>query len=101
MSPAGIAKISKQLKKIGEGGGIFVRMRAVGVERAAAVCAELLDGFLRGDGSLRDHLIGNGLRRRLAVRTGGLDRLRIHELCRVVGLQVLDHALRYENQRDQ
>ena len=88
------------LHEIGERSGILEGMRAIGVEEAAAVRPENLDGFLRGDGPLRDHLVGDGLRRRLAVRAGGLHGLRIQELGRVVGPQILNHALRNEHQRD-
>ena len=86
------------LHEIGQRRRIFERMRAIGVERAAAVRAENLDGFLRSERSLRDHLVGNRLRRRLAVGAGRLDRLRIQQLRRVVRPQILNHALRDENQ---
>ena len=98
--PRGNREDQKQLQKIREGRGIFKGMRAIGVERAAAVGAEFLDGFLRGNRPLRDHLIGHGLRRGLAVGAGRLHGLRIQELGRVVGLQILNHALRNEDQRD-
>ena len=75
-------------------------MRAIGVDEAAAVGAENLDGFLRGDGTLRDHLIGDGLGGGLAVRAGGLHGLRIQKLRGVVRPQVLNHALGDENQRN-
>ena len=58
------------------------RVRRVGVEEAAAVGAELLDGFLRRDGPLRD-----GLRR-------AFDRLGDG-----VGMEVLDDALRAQDER--
>ena len=40
------------LDEIGERVGILERMRGVGVEEAAAVGAELLDRYLRGDRAL-------------------------------------------------
>ena len=76
-------------------------MRAVGVEKSAAIGAEFLDRFLRGNRALRDHLIRNGLRCGLAVRARGLHGLRIHQLRGVVGPEILDHALRNKEQRDQ
>ena len=36
---------------------IFIGMRRVGVEEPAAIGAEHLDGYLRGHGPLRDHLL--------------------------------------------
>ena len=82
-------------------------MRAVGVEEAAAVGAELLDDLLRGHRSLRDRLRGDrihhrlaaGVNRRLAIGADVLDLLRLHQLYRVVGPQVLHHALRDQHQR--
>ncbi len=56
------------LHEIGERSGILERVGAVCVEEATAVRAEDLDRFLRGDRSLRDHLIGYSLRGGLAVR---------------------------------
>ncbi len=47
--------------------GVLVRMRRVGVEEAAAVGAELLDGELTGDRTLRDRLLGAFERRRIDV----------------------------------
>ena len=46
---------------------VLERMRGVGVEESAAVGAELLDGFLRGDRPLRDHLRRAFERRRLRI----------------------------------
>ena len=57
-------------------------MRRVGVEEAAAIGAQHLDGFLRSHRALRDGL------------------LRAFERGRVgVGMQILNHALRAEQQR--
>ena len=99
--PAGIGEDQQKLQEIRERRGIFKRVRAVGVEESSSVCAEFLDGFLRGDRPLRDHLVGDGLRGGFPVGAGGLHGLRIDELGGVVGLEVLDHALRHENQGDQ
>src|ERR1700737_33223 len=75
-------------------------MSAVGIEESTAVRAEYLDGFLRRDRPLGNHLVGDGLGCRLAVGAGGLDRVRIQELCSVVRLQILHDALGNEYQRD-
>ena len=45
-----------QLQEVGEGRGVLERMRRVGVEEAAAVGAQLLDGELRGHRTDRDGL---------------------------------------------
>ena len=66
--PAGIAKIGNHLQKIAERRGILKRMGAVGVEEPAAVGAEHLDGFLRCDRPLRDHLVGDRFHHGFAVR---------------------------------
>ena len=81
-------------------------MRAVGVEESAAVGAEFLDDLLRSHRTLRDGLLGDGVHYRLAVGIeAGLPSaprcwhlLRFHELHLVVGLQVLHHALRNQQQ---
>ena len=88
------------LHEIGERRGIFEWMRAIGVEEAAAVGAENLDGFLRSDGALGDHLIGDGLRTGLAARVRAGNRLRIDKLRGVVGPEILDHALRDKHEGD-
>ena len=51
----------EHLQEVRERRGVLEGMRAVGVEEAAAVGAEHLDGFLRGDRALRDGLRGDGL----------------------------------------
>ena len=107
----------QHLDEVGERRRVLVGMRRVGVEEAAAVGAEHLDRFLRGD---RAHRQGLGRRRRPASVTGValvvLERLaggielglvvlghlqRRHVL---VGVEVLDHALadqeHGEDQRD-
>ena len=49
----------EELQEVREGGGVLEGVRAVGVEEAAAVGAQHLDGFLRSDGALRDRLRGD------------------------------------------
>ena len=56
------------LKERGERSRVLERMRRVGVEETAAVRAELLDGFLRRDRTLRDHLRRAFERRQPAYR---------------------------------
>ena len=76
-------------------------MRAVGVEKSAAVGAQHLDGFLGCDRSLRDHLVGDGVHYRLAISSyywftvgDSLHLLRFDQLDRVVRFEVLHYALR-------
>ena len=71
------------LEQVGQRARVLERMRRVGVEEAAAVGAELLDGVLRGDRPLRDDLLGAFQRRRLGV-----------------GVEVLRHAADDQHQRD-
>ena len=47
----------KHLQEVGERRGVLEGMGAVGVEKSAAVGAQHLDGFLRGDRALRDGLV--------------------------------------------
>src|SRR5580704_1048254 len=75
-------------------------MRAIGVEGSTTIGAKFLDGFLRGKWPLRDYLIRDRLTGCLAVRAGGLHRLRIDQLRRIVGPEILDHSLRHKNERD-
>ena len=70
------------LQEIGEGRGIFKWVRGIGVEEAAAVGADHLDGFLRCDRALGDDLFG-------AFERFG-DR---------IGMEILNDALRAEDQR--
>ena len=58
-------------------------MGGIGVEEAAAIGAQHLDDFLRGDRPLGDHLLGAFERRRLGV-----------------GAEILRHALPDEEQAD-
>ena len=99
MRPEEIAKIRTICKKIGERSGILERVGAVGAEESAAVGAEFLDDFLRGDRALRDHLLRHDLRGGLAVRARHLHCLRLDKCSSGVGLQILDHALRDEHER--
>src|SRR5579875_1354356 len=71
-------------------------MCAVCVEEAAAVGAKHLDGFLGSYRTLRDRL--RKYRGGLAVGAG--DGLALHELGRVVRLEVLDNALRHQRERE-
>ena len=71
------------LDEIGDGVRVLERMGGVGVEEAAAVGAQHLDDFLRGDRALGDHLLGAFQRRRLGI-----------------GAEVLRHALPDEEQAD-
>ena len=93
------------LQKVGERRGILEGMRGIGIEKAAAVGAELLDGFLRGDGPHGQNLglSRDGLGDRVAlviqerfalavcfriIEGQLLDRGRV-----AIGMNVLDHAL--------
>ena len=78
--------------------GILVGMRAVGVEKPAAVRAKHLDSFLGSDRTLRNQLFCYSLLCRFSVRTGHLHGLRIQQLCGDVRLEILDHSLRYKKQ---
>ncbi|MNE41756.1 hypothetical protein D3C80_1358440 [compost metagenome] len=46
----------QHLHKVSQRGGVFERVRRVGIEESAAVCAEHFDGFLRGHRPHRQHL---------------------------------------------
>ncbi|MGA8550199.1 MAG: hypothetical protein WB678_08185 [Stellaceae bacterium] len=72
-----------QLDQIGDRIRVLERMRRIGVEKTAAVGAELLDDLLRGDGALRDHLLDAFERRRLGI-----------------GAEILRHPLPYQDQPD-
>ena len=82
-------------------------MCAVGVEETAAIGSPLFDDLLRRDRPLRDGLRGDRVHHRLALRVDrrlaiGVDVLhvlRLDEFRRVVGFEVLHHALRYQQQR--
>jgi hypothetical protein len=70
------------LEQVGDGIRIFERVSGIGVEEAAAVGAEFLDRLLGRYGSLRDGLLGA-----------------FHGGYRGVRLQILNHALRAQEQR--
>ena len=74
---------SPHLDQVGDRVRVLERMGGVGVEEAAAIGAELLDRYLRGDRALRDRLLGAFERRRVDV-----------------GAEVLRHALPDQAQRD-
>ncbi len=54
-------------------------MRAVGIKKTAAIGSEFLDDFLRCDGPLGDHLIGDRDGSRLSIRGGLLYGLRVEQ----------------------
>ena len=70
VNPAGIRKDRQKLEKVCERGGVFERMSRVGIEEAASVGAEHLNGFLRSDRTLSDGLRGNRSRDSLSVSAG-------------------------------
>src|ERR1700733_8244851 len=74
-------------------------MRAIGVEEAATVGTEHLNGFLRCCRPLRNALRRHSLGRRLAICSRSGDSLGLHQLRLVVGAEVLDYALRHQKQR--
>src|SRR5579872_1216530 len=104
--PRANGKDGDEFNQIREGCRIFKRVRAIGIEKAAAVGPPLLDEFLRSHWSLSDSLLSDGVHHRLAlcidhrlaIRTGLLDLHRLDELRSVVRAQVLHHALRDEHQ---
>ena len=73
-------------------------MRAVSIEKSTPVGTEFLDYLLRGNRSLRDHLLSHGLRTALAVCTRDLRRVRLNQLHRRIGLQILHDTLGHEDQ---
>ena len=102
----------QHLHEVGERRRVLVRMRRVGVEEAAAVGAEHLDRFLRGDRAHRDRLLVGLVVLHHRVALGVLDGVALGiDLRRLVGrhlqrrhvlvrLEVLDHALADEDERD-
>src|SRR5215475_6673679 len=82
-------------------------MGAVSVEETASVSSPLLDDFLRGHWALRDGLRGNcihdrlavGIESRLTIRINALNLLWFDQVHGVIWLEVLDDALRDEQQR--
>src|ERR1700728_3605516 len=71
----GYGKNQNDLNEVSEWIRIFVGMRAVGVEKTAAIGTEHFDGFLRRHGPLRDQLGSNSLLCCFAVRAGHLHSL--------------------------
>ncbi len=94
-------KNRNQLKQIRKRSGVLERVRAVGIEKAATVGAELLDYFLRSHGSLCDGLLGNSFHdglplaidHGLAVGSDLLHLRGLDELHSVIRLEVLNHSL--------
>src|SRR3984885_4918795 len=98
------------LQKIGQGRGILVRMRGIGVEKAAAIGTQHLDRLLRGDGAhaqglgVRRQGLGNGFALGIFQRLpGGVEfglgvRQGLHRGDVLVGVEVLDDPLAHENQ---
>ncbi len=87
------------LEKIRQGRRILKGVRAVRVEKAAAVGAEHFDRLLRSDRALRDGLRRHSGGRAFAGSVGGGHGLRLQQLRSVVGAQVLHHALRHQHDR--
>src|SRR5438445_772014 len=91
-----------QLNEIGQRRWIFKRVSAVGVEKSAAISAQLFDNFLRCDRALSDGLVGYRVHHWLAlaihhrhtVWAGLLDLHRFDKFYRVVRFEVLNHPLR-------
>src|ERR1039458_7924649 len=88
----------QHLNEIGERSRIFIRMRAISIEKAATVRPIFFDDFLRSHRAHWNYLLGNSLLSCLAVRPGYLNRLGIYEFSRHVRLEILDHALRHKKQ---
>ena len=96
----------EHLQKIGERCRVFERMCAVSVEKSAAIGSEHLDGFLRGHRALRDGLFCHGLHDRFAIGADDefavcnfLHLLRLDQFRRVIRPEVLDYALRHQDNR--
>jgi hypothetical protein len=106
----------QHLQEVGDGSGVLVGVRRVGVEEAAAVGAEHLDRQLRGDRAHRELLrrgrlvlhhrpalvVAFRVDQRLAVGAEhrGLPGHGLQGLDILVGLQVLDHAQAGQHQRE-
>ena len=91
-------KNQDHLEEIRKRRRIFVGMSAICIEEPAAIRAKHFDDFLRRRRADGNHLLGNGLRNRLPVRSWRLHGLRFDELRPGVRLQGLHHALRNQNQ---
>ena len=106
------AQQREHLEKVRERRGIFKRMRGVGIRIAAAVRAEHLDRDLRRHRALHDglrierlifhHGISLGVNDRFSIRVVLLDGngLRFDQFRRRVRFEILNHALRYEKNRE-
>ena len=90
----------QHLEEIGEGRGIFEWMSAVGVEKAAAIGSEHLDGFLRSDRTLRNGLRVVGFFCGGAAGIRFVYGLRFQESRLGVRMQILDDALGDEGKRE-
>ena len=105
---AGDEEDGQHLAEVGERRRVFIRVRRVGVEDAAAVGAEQLDRFLRGERAHRQGLrlrryrfgqhLSFGVLERLAVEaivfeTRGFVRRGFDRACRLERVEVLDCAL--------
>ena len=111
-SAAGISNIDDHLHEVGQRSGIFVRMGGIRIEKSAAVGAQHLDGLLRGDRAHREGLrvrregFGDGVALCVLQRLSGGVQLGIlvgQTLQRVhvfIGVEVLDDALRHEEDRE-
>ena len=96
----------EHLEQIRKRSGILERMRAVGIEKTAAIRAKFLDDLLGCDWSLRNHLIRYRIHHRLATRVD--DRLAVcisslnlkgfDQFHGVIGPEILNHALRNKDQ---
>src|SRR5216683_528993 len=81
-------------------------MRAIGIHEPATVRSQHLDGFLGSDRSLCDDLLAERFhhwlafrsQHWLAIRRDFRDLLRLNKLRRGVGLEILNHALRDQQQ---
>ncbi len=106
------AQQREHLEEIREWRGIFKRVRGVGVRVTAAVGAKHLDGHLRRHRTLNNrlrverlvfhHRISLGINDGFSIRIVFLDGngLRLHQFRRRVRLEILNHALRDEEQRE-
>src|SRR5579859_1027841 len=91
----------EHLQEIAERRGILKWVRAVGIHETAAVGAQHLDGFLRGNRPLRDGLLSDRVHQRLAISIEYglsilpdlLHLLRLDQFHRVIRLEILDHSL--------
>ena len=95
-SAAGMSRMASSSTKLLSGVGFSNGMRRVGVEEAAAVRPELLDGDLRGHGTERDDRLARRVGRGCGVCCGSGGRLRLEDAHRHCAAERLDDALRHE-----